>query len=115
MGKNMKIAIYPGSFDPITNGHVDIINRASNLFDKLIIAVASNSSKESLFSKEQRVEILKESLSNNKLEIDSFEGLLVDYATNKNVFTIVDGLGDQEEVEKHIDAIKLIKHVYQAY
>ena len=95
----MKIAIYPGSFDPMTNGHVDIINRASNLFDKLIIAVASNSSKESLFSKEQRVEILKESLSNNKLEIDSFEGLLVDYATNKNVFTIVRGLRTLSDFE----------------
>ena len=95
----MKIAIYPGSFDPMTNGHVDIINRASNLFDKLIIAVASNSSKKSLFSKEQRVEILKESLSNNKLEIDSFEGLLVDYATNKNVFTIVRGLRTLSDFE----------------
>ena len=95
----MKIAIYPGSFDPMTNGHVDIINRASNLFDKLIIAVASNSSKESLFSKEQRVEILKESLSDNKLEIDSFEGLLVDYATNKNVFTIVRGLRTLSDFE----------------
>jgi len=88
----MKIAIYPGSFDPITNGHIDIINRASDLFDKLIIAVASNNSKQSLFSKQQRVEILEESLSNNNIEIDSFDGLLVDYATNKNVFTIIRGL-----------------------
>ena len=92
MGKNMKIAIYPGSFDPITNGHIDIINRASELFDKLIIAVASNHQKNSLLSKDQRVAILKESLSDNKVEIDSFEGLLVDYAANKNVSTIVRGL-----------------------
>ena len=88
----MKIAIYPGSFDPITNGHIDIINRASNLFDRLIIAVASNNSKKSLLSKQQRVDILKQSLSDNRIKIDSFDGLLVDYATNKNIFTIVRGL-----------------------
>ena len=88
----MKIAIYPGSFDPITNGHIDIINRASNLFDRLIIAVASNNSKQSLLSKQQRVDILKQSLSDNRIKIDSFDGLLVDYATNKNIFTIVRGL-----------------------
>ena len=59
MEKNKKIAIYPGSFDPITNGHIDIINRASSLFEELIIAVASNSAKESLLSKDERVNVLK--------------------------------------------------------
>ena len=65
MGKSMKKAIYPGSFDPITNGHIDIINRASALFDELIIAVASNESKQSLLSKNERVGILRDSLSRN--------------------------------------------------
>ena len=96
----MKKAIYPGSFDPITNGHIDIINRASALFDKLIIAVASNKSKESLLSKNERVEILRDSLSENgKVEIDSFEGLLVDYAKKKNIFTIVRGLRTLSDFE----------------
>tara|TARA_B100002051_G_C16687311_1_gene613349 strand:+ start:478 stop:981 length:504 start_codon:yes stop_codon:yes gene_type:complete len=100
MGKSMKKAIYPGSFDPITNGHIDIINRASALFDKLIIAVASNKSKESLLSKNERVEILRDSLSkNSKVEIDSFEGLLVDYAKKKNIFTIVRGLRTLSDFE----------------
>ena len=100
MEKSMKKAIYPGSFDPITNGHIDIINRASALFDKLIIAVASNKSKESLLSKNERVEILRDSLSeNSKVEIDSFEGLLVDYAKKKNIFTIVRGLRTLSDFE----------------
>ena len=99
MGKNMKIAIYPGSFDPITNGHIDIINRASKLYDKLIIAVASNSNKKSLLSKSQRVDILEESVSSNKIKIDSFEGLLVDYANKQNVYTIIRGLRTLSDFE----------------
>ena len=95
----MKIAIYPGSFDPITNGHIDIINRASKLYDKLIIAVASNNSKKSLLSKKQRVDILEKSISNNKIKIDSFEGLLVDYANKKNVYTIIRGLRTLSDFE----------------
>ena len=99
MGKNMKIAIYPGSFDPITNGHIDIINRASKLYDKLIIAVASNSNKKSLLSKKQRVDILEKSVSSNKIKIDSFEGLLVDYANKQNVYTIIRGLRTLSDFE----------------
>ena len=93
MEKKLKIAIYPGSFDPITNGHVDIINRASNLFDKLIITVASNNTKKSLLSIDRRVDILNKTFSNKaNIDIDYFDGLLVDYAIRKNVFTIVRGL-----------------------
>ena len=93
MEKKLKIAIYPGSFDPLTNGHVDIINRASDLFNRLIITVATNNSKKCLLSKTKRLDILKETFHNNlNIEVDSFEGLLVDYAKRKSIFTIVRGL-----------------------
>jgi pantetheine-phosphate adenylyltransferase len=93
MEEKLKIAIYPGSFDPLTNGHVDIINRASDLFNRLIITVATNNSKKCLLSKTKRLDILKETFHNNpNIEVDSFEGLLVDYAKRKSIFTIVRGL-----------------------
>ena len=100
MKKNNKIAIYPGSFDPVTNGHIDIIKRASNLFEELIIAVASNDKKDSLFKKDKRIQILKDSLSSiSNIQVDSFEGLLVDYAKNNNIFTIIRGLRTLSDFE----------------
>lgn len=77
----MKTAIYPGSFDPVTYGHIDIIERGANLFDKLIVAVLLNPSKKPLFSVEERVELLKAvTYDISNVEIDYFDGLLVDYA-----------------------------------
>ena len=100
MEKKIKKAIYPGSFDPITNGHVDIINRASNLYDKLIITVASNNTKKALLSIDRRVDILNKTFSDKaNIEIDYFNGLLVDYALRKNVFTIVRGLRTLSDFE----------------
>ncbi|HYE08911.1 MAG TPA: pantetheine-phosphate adenylyltransferase [Patescibacteria group bacterium] len=89
----MKIAICPGSFDPATNGHIDIIERSAKLFDKVIVAVLNNPSKTPLFSVEERVEILKKTChSIENLEIDSFSGLLIEYAKSKNANAIVKGL-----------------------
>ncbi|MBU1026759.1 MAG: pantetheine-phosphate adenylyltransferase [Candidatus Margulisbacteria bacterium] len=89
----MKVAIYPGSFDPITNGHVDIIKRASELFDKVIVAVIRNPEKKARFSLDERVEMLQQSFRTVKLvEVDSFDGLLVDYAKKKKANIIVRGL-----------------------
>lgn len=82
----MKIAIYPGTFDPITFGHLDIIKRASELFDHIIIGVAKDNYKNPLFSIDERVEIIKSelnSMSNNKISVEKFEGLLVDFASEK--------------------------------
>ena len=88
------IAVYPGTFDPITMGHIDIINRSLNLFDKVIIAIAINSSKEPLFDIEERLLMIKESFpdNNNNIEVDTVDGLLVDYAYKKGAKAIIRGL-----------------------
>jgi len=90
----MKIAIYPGSYDPITNGHLDIIERSSKLFDKIIVAVAKNAEKGSaLFSESERIPMINASILHlNNVEVDSFDGLLVSYAVEKNANAIIRGL-----------------------
>ncbi len=88
-----KIAVYPGSFDPPTNGHLAIIKRGLKLFDKLIVAILSNPKKETLFSVEERVELLEEVLKEfPNIEIDSHSGLLVDYAEKKGAQAVLRGL-----------------------
>ena len=88
-----KIAIYPGSFDPVTNGHLDILKRGLKLFDKIIVAILHNPGKESLFTMQERVEMLKESLKGLKnTEIDTFDGLLVDYAAKRKAHAILRGM-----------------------
>ena len=88
----MKV-IYAGSFDPVTNGHLDIIERAKSIFGHVIVAVLDNVSKKSLFTTEERLFLLKEVLKDDEnIEIDSFSGLLVDYAKKKNCKVIVRGL-----------------------
>lgn len=87
------IAVYPGTFDPITNGHLDIIERASRLFDKVIVAIALNNNKSPLFSKEERKEMITQVTKKYRnIKIDSFDGLLVDYALKKNATLIIRGL-----------------------
>ena len=88
-----RIAIYPGSFDPVTNGHLDVAQRASGLFDKVIISIATNSSKKALFTVEKRIELLKESCQDiPNVEIASFDGLLVDAVHHFNASCVVRGL-----------------------
>ncbi|GAK07406.1 pantetheine-phosphate adenylyltransferase [Geomicrobium sp. JCM 19038] len=87
------IAVYPGSFDPVTNGHIDIIERGAKVFDEIIVAVLNNQRKTPLFSVEERVQLLEESLTHiNNVSVDSFQGLLVDYVKEKNASVIVRGL-----------------------
>lgn len=89
----MTIAIYPGSFDPITNGHLDILKSGSEIFDKVIIAVSYNINKQSFLSVKERVELIKKSVSHLKnVEVDSFDGLTVDYAKKKNADVLLRGL-----------------------
>ncbi len=88
-----KIGIYPGTFDPITNGHIDIIKRSILLFDKLIIAIAENPSKLPLFSSEERVDLIRSSLKEYpEVIVDTFHGLLVDYGYKHNAVAIIRGL-----------------------
>lgn len=86
-------AIYPGTFDPVTNGHLDIIERASKLFDKVIITIAVNSSKRPLFTKEERMDMIKNVTKKYKnVSVDVFDGLLVSYAKKKKASVIIRGL-----------------------
>ncbi len=87
------LAIYPGSFDPITNGHISIIKRGLSIFDRIIVAVAVNASKKPLFKIPERMDLIEKSLNHNeRIGVDSFDGLLVDYAESKGAEVVVRGM-----------------------
>ena len=88
-----KIAVYPGTFDPVTNGHIDVINRGLSMFDRVIVAVGINPGKMPLFTFEERIEMIKEVLDNTeRVEVAGFEGLLVDFARQAGACAILRGL-----------------------
>jgi len=88
-----KIVLYPGTFDPITNGHLDLIERASRLFDHVVVAVAGSSSKKTLFRLDQRVDLVSQVVANiGNVEVCGFNGLLVDFAKQKNAEALMRGL-----------------------
>ena len=89
----MRTVIYPGSFDPLTNGHLDVIQRATKLFDKVIVAVAQNESKNPLFNLGERLDMVKQAIGHlPQVEADSFDGLLVDYVESRSGQAVVRGL-----------------------
>ena len=99
----MPIAMYPGSFDPVTRGHLDIIKRSSRMFDKLIVAVLVNSAKTPLFTVEERVAMLRECCKDMpNVEVDSFNGLTVSFAKQKNATVMVRGLRAVTDFENEI-------------
>lgn len=96
----MKVAVYPGSFDPFTNGHKNIIERGVQVFDQIVVAVAHNSSKKTVFTVEERVEILNQVFKDrNDVKVDYFEGLLVDYIKRKGTNIVLRGMRTVSDFE----------------
>jgi len=109
-----KVAVYPGSFDPITYGHLDIINRGLKIFDEVIIAVAENPTKKALFSTEERVDLIREVLAGNgRAEIDTFGGLLIDYVLSRKASVIIRGLRAVSDFEYEFQIAQMNRAISQ--
>jgi pantetheine-phosphate adenylyltransferase len=105
---NSLVAIYPGSFDPPTNGHLDLITRGARLVNHLIVAILQNTQKNALFAIDERAQMLKEITAHlPNVEIDSFDGLLVDYAARRNVNTILRGIRAVSDYETELQMAQL--------
>ncbi len=112
MGNDMRTGVYPGSFDPLTNGHLDIINRASKLFDKLIVGVLHNDAKKAIFSMEERVYLIKKCTADiENVEVAMFDGLLVDFVKANHAAAIVKGLRAVSDYEYELQMAMLNKHI----
>jgi pantetheine-phosphate adenylyltransferase len=106
------VAIYPGSFDPLTNGHLDLIRRSGKLVDRLIVAVLNNTSKQPLFSVEERKSMLTEATADlAHVEVDSFDGLLVDYAEQRGAQAILRGIRAISDYESEMQMALLNRHL----
>lgn len=109
-----RIAVYPGSFDPITNGHLDIIDRGLEVFDNLIVAVARNSEKKGLFTIEERIDMIRAVVGDNpRLKIDTFEGLLVNYVMDQGARVILRGLRAVSDFEYEFQIAQMNHSVQQ--
>ena len=108
----MKRAICPGSFDPVTLGHIDIIERAADIFDEVIVLVASNRSKKTLFSTEERMELIQRCITKDNVTVDTDSGLLVDYAKRKGAVAIVKGLRAMSDFDYEFQQALTNKSLY---
>jgi pantetheine-phosphate adenylyltransferase len=107
-----RVAVYPGTFDPITNGHVDIVRRAVALFDRVIVAVAENVRKAPLFSLAERSAMIRTSIGDDpRVEVDSFSGLLVDYAQRRNASVLIRGLRAIADFEYEFQFAHMNRHL----
>lgn len=108
----MRIALYPGTFDPPTYGHFDVLNRACQLFDKVIVGLASNTKKEPLFSKKERIDLIKDNLKDqNKAEVIAFESLTVDFAKKIQACAIIRGLRAVSDFEYEFQLAQMNRHM----
>jgi pantetheine-phosphate adenylyltransferase len=109
---NGRLAIYPGSFDPLTNGHVDIILRGAHLFDRILVAILVNAEKHPLFTSAERVEMVREVFREYRnVEVDTFDGLLVEYARGKRASAIVRGLRAVSDFEYEFQMALMNRHL----
>jgi pantetheine-phosphate adenylyltransferase len=115
MGDTVRVAVCPGSFDPLTNGHVEMIARAARLFDRLIVAVLDNPSKQSWFTVDERTAMLREVLGalpdGRLIEVDAFSGLLVDYATRRQAVAVIRGLRTVSEFSEESQMALMNRHL----
>jgi len=110
-----RIAVYPGSFDPLTNGHLDIIRRGVEVFDRLIVAIAENSRKSSMFTVEERLEIIREVLVDQpRVEVEAFEGLTVEYAAKRGAIAILRGLRAVADFEYELQMANMNRKLTQS-
>ncbi len=110
----LKNAVYPGSFDPITYGHLDIIERGLRIFDTVIVAVARNSEKNALFNVEERIALIREVLGNNgRAKVDTFDGLLVDYVRRQGATVIIRGLRAVSDFEYEFQLAQMNRSITQ--
>lgn len=108
----MKTGIYPGTFDPITFGHLDILDRACKIFDRVIVAVANSLNKQPLFSLEERMDLVRENIKDRPgVEVDSFEGLIVDYAKSKESKALIRGLRAVSDFEYEFQMAQMNRHL----
>jgi len=109
----LTIAIYPGSFDPITNGHLDIVTRAARLFEKLIVGVYDAPDKNVLFTTEERVELVRQAIANlPNVEVESYSGLTVDFAKKAKAQTMVRGLRISADFQREFDMAMMNKRLF---
>ena len=112
MADRARLAIYPGSFDPLTNGHVDIIARGARLFDRVVVAILLNAGKQPLFTVDERVAIVREVFADTpNVEVDTFQGLLVEYAKQRRANVIVRGLRAVADFEYELQMALMNRHL----
>jgi pantetheine-phosphate adenylyltransferase len=111
----VRLAVYPGSFDPITNGHIDILEKASKIFDRIIVAVVHNVSKKALFTLDERVALIKDSTKHlDNIEVECFTGLLADYLREKDACAIIRGLRTVADFEYEMHMAMINKKLIPA-
>ncbi|MFP6899393.1 MAG: pantetheine-phosphate adenylyltransferase [Opitutales bacterium] len=108
----MKTVLYPGTFDPVTNGHLDVLERASKLFDHVIVSIAANAEKEPTFSLEERTRLVKENITGlNNVSVETFDGLLVEHARQRGACALVRGLRAVSDFEYEFQMAQMNRHL----